>query len=270
MKKMIIFWAMIFLSSVFAFRCYAVEIKFSDFSDISMLAINGSARVIASDDGIVLRITSAESWQGGSFFSKSPLNVSEFSSFFKFRITQPGGVIDKSGESGADWLRFVVQAVGTSLGSTGEIGGSIGAEFDIFQNNWDPSSNHIAIDTAGSLSHKADFSDTAYVSTKFDNGKIWYSWVDYDGTVLELRVSQTQTRPSEPTLSMEVDIPEIIGQNIAYAGFISATGDGWANHDILYWEYRDAYPCNGDISGDGKIGLEEAIHALQVVSGLTP
>ena len=33
---------------------------------------------------------------------------------------------------------------------------------------------------------------------------------------------------------------------------------------------QSVYSANGDMNGDGKIGLEEAIIALQVVSGIRP
>lgn len=63
------------------------------------------------------------------------------------------------------------------------------------------------------------------------------------------------------------------GPTLSFDGslYISATNP--ENPDLFNEVYRltrnhpDHY-CGGDISGDNKIGLEEAIHALQVVSGL--
>ena len=40
---------------------------------------------------------------------------------------------------------------------------------------------------------------TAVVGTRMNDGNVWYSWVDYDGSThdLEVRLSQSSSRPSQ-------------------------------------------------------------------------
>ena len=138
-------------------------------------------------------------------------------------------------EPGADGLVFVVQSVSSSIGGSGGgigyagIPNSVGVEFDTWWNGEqnDPDSNHVGIDANGSVDHGAPAAFTAGIRPNFDNGLPWHAWVDYDGTTLEVRVSQSIDRPMLPTLSRVMDIPVTIGSNDAYVGFTSGTGGAW-------------------------------------------
>jgi hypothetical protein len=254
-----------FLAAVFlltlATNAFAVQVQFNGFSDTSGLTLNGATATASTADGIVLRLTPASGGKSGSAFSSQTVNAATFSTFFKFRITNPGGsIFDCNAEAGADGIVFVVQSVSSDIGGTGQgigysgIDSSVGVEFDTWCNaaNNDPSSNHLGIDTDGSVNHGAGSLNTVNVTPNFDNGQIWYAWVDYNGTTLEARVSQSSVRPATPKLTRVLDIPSILGQNSAYVGFTSGTGSDWGNHDILYWEYRDSFdPIQGDPSAGG-------------------
>lgn len=229
----------------------ATVVNFPNFATTSGLKLNGSAKIVDSSDGKVLRLTAAQGAQSGSAFSQKTLNANKFSTFFKFRITEPGGaVFDCNTQPGADGLVFVVQAVSESIGGSGQgigyagIANSVGVEFDTWCNagNNDPNSNHLAIVVDGSVTHASNSADVLPITPDFDDGNIWYVWVDYDGTTLEVRANQTGTRPTNPTLSKKIDIPTHLGKvNNAYIGFTSGTGADWGNHDILSWEYRDQF-----------------------------
>lgn len=242
--------------SLFFIPCVSA-MTYNGFSDISSLTLNGATAVAATNDGAVLRVTPATSGQSGSAFSTVTVNAARFSTFFKFRITEPGGsIFDCNTESGADGLVFVVQSVASNIGGSGGgigyagIGTSIGVEFDTWCNaaNNDPNSNHLGIDRNGSVDHGSGAdSNTVTISPNFDDGNIWYVWVDYDGTVLEVRANQSGLRPSLPTLSQSIDIPTTLGGvTDAYVGFTSGTGSDWGNHDVLFWEYREDFdPISG-------------------------
>ena len=224
----------------------ALTVSFSDFSSTTGLTLNGSASVVNTSDGDVLRLTPASPSQSGSFFSSTAINASSFSSYFTFRITEPGGSpFDGNTDSGADGLVFVIQSVSSSIGGIGQgigyegIGTSVGIEFDTWHNSAynDPDSNHLGIDTNGNMVSVA----TEGIATRFDDENLWHAWVDYDGTTLEVRTNQTGVRPGTSTLSYNLDIVNLLGQSSAFVGFTSGTGADWGNHDIVSWEYRDDY-----------------------------
>jgi hypothetical protein len=235
---------------VAATTAQAATIKFGDFSDTSLLTLNGSAATTTTADGTVLRLTPASGGQSGSAFSSATINASNFSTFFSFRITDPGGTIfDCNSEPGADGIVFVAQAVSSSIGGSGlgigysGISPSVGVELDTWCNasNNDPSSNHLGIDLNGVVNHGPGSPFTANVSPNFDDGNIWYTWIDYDGATMEVRANQTGNRPLLPTLTRDLDLSSLLGQDTAYVGFTSGTGLDWGNHDILTWEYRDRF-----------------------------
>ncbi|WP_233902915.1 putative Ig domain-containing protein [Stieleria maiorica] len=228
----------------------SVFVQFKDFSDTSALKLNGAARTLNSQDGRVLRVTSAGPSQAGSFFSSTQVNAADFSSAFSFRITNRGGrIFDCNSIAGADGIVFVVQSVSSSIGSSGQgigyagISRSVGVEFDTWCNaaNRDPSSNHIGINVGGTVNHGSGAPHTRNISPDFDNGSIWYAWVDYDGTELEVRVSQNDIRPEQPQLTRQLDIPQIINSETAFVGFTSGTGADWGNHDIINWQYNESF-----------------------------
>jgi hypothetical protein len=242
----------------------ATVLEYTDFSSTSGLTLNGEAAVTTTSDGQVLRIVPAEGYIEGSAFSSTAINVSTFGTEFKFRLTEPGGGFDGTG-TGADGFVFVIQyesptAIGDGGGGQGYKGiePAVGVEFDTWLNTEvDLSSNNLEIYNG--------YESLAYidVSPNFDDGSLWFAWINYDGTTLEVRANQTGVRSALPLLSCEVDIPYILGTSMAFVGFTAATGAGWENHDIISWKYVDSY--NPDVSvpepatmlllGFGLIGL---------------
>lgn len=243
----------------------ATTMSFSNFSDTSLLDLNGTATTTTTSDGTVLRLTSATTNQSGSAFSYATVNAATFSTFFTFRITNFGGTLfDCNTRTGADGLVFVAQSVSSSVGGAGAgigysgIPNSVGVEFDTWCNaaNNDPSSNHIGIDTNGNVNHGSGALYTTNVATNFDDGNIWYAWVDYDGTNLEVRANQTGVRSATALLSRTLDLTTILGQANAYIGFTSGTGADWGNHDVIAWEYRDSFnPIDNRIPEPATITL---------------
>jgi len=227
----------------------AVDLAFSNFSDTTGLTINGSAAVVGTGDGDVLRLVPADLWQRGTFFTTEQVDAATFSAFFKFRVTNPGGYWSDGTDTGGNGLAFVIQLVVNNTGGdcTGPgyrwIDPSIAVEFDTFQSaeHNDPSSNHLGINLNGDVDHGSGAPFTADVSPLFDDGNVWYAWVDYDGTNMEVRANQTGLRPATPTLSRELDLAGILGYTAAYVGFTAATDLAWGDHDILTFQYRNCY-----------------------------
>ena len=230
-------------------------VTFNDFSSTAGLTVNGDAvgnLNNAIDPDPVLRLAPSATGQAGSAFTDTALNVGGFSTSFEFRITSAGGPADVTGQAGADGLTFAIQSIGpTALGGAGGgigylgISPSVAVEFDTFNNDpvnfptvADPDSNHLGVDVNGSVVSLV----TAAVAPRFDDGRLWHAWVDYDGTSLEVRASQTGLRPIFPNASVVIDIPATIGSTAGYVGFTAGTGAAVGDHDIVSWQFDSAIP----------------------------
>ncbi|MHB9035834.1 MAG: lectin-like domain-containing protein [Armatimonadota bacterium] len=263
-RRSVVIVCMIAISLVCG-AAHAADVTYNGFSSTAGLTLNGSSSVQTTVDGQVLRVCPAAPSSAGSVFSSTTVNAANFSTFFKFRITNRGGsLFDGNTVVGADGIVFVVQSVSNSIGGGGYgigyvgIGNSVGAEFDTWHNsyNYDPDSNHLGIDINGVVNHGPGSPYTQPISPDFDDGNIWYAWIDYNGTNLEVRTNQTGVRSAAADLSRPLNISTILGQNNAYVGFTSGTGADWGNHDILYWTYRDHYdPVTPTVPEPGSLLL---------------
>ncbi|MEM0983889.1 MAG: hypothetical protein AAGI17_08060 [Planctomycetota bacterium] len=222
------------------------SVSFPDFSNTNGLTLSGSATALSTSDGDIIRLAARNEFSG-SVFSSTPISAAQFSAAFSFRITDPGGITDAFGERGADGLVFVVQTVSDDIGGGGGglgysgIAPSVAVEFDTFGNTTfnDPSSNHVGIDVNGSVTSLV----TANFAPDFDNGEDFFAWVDYNGQLLTVSVSETNVRPAAPLLSLAIDIPATIGQGSAFVGFTAGTASAWGNHDLLSFSYDSTIPA---------------------------
>jgi hypothetical protein len=223
---------------------FAAPILYTDFSSTAGLTLNGAA----AQAGNVLRVTPADFDQSGSVFSTSQITLGAgytFSTFFVFQITESGGIGDEDG-AGADGLAFIIQTNSNTAGGSGGglgyegLANSVAVEFDTFNNGTgffnDPNGNHVGIAVGGGFN-----GPTAIVSNRINDGNVWYAWADYDGTTLEVRLSDSSLRPSAAIVTRAVDLAAELGSINAFVGFTSGTGSGIGNHDILRWEFRDSF-----------------------------
>jgi hypothetical protein len=118
---------------------FTQTVSFSNFSSSGGLKLAGTAAIAKTDDGAVLRLTKATCCSAGSAFTAKAvpfaIGADTFSTFFQFRLTDPGGL------SAGDGIVFVLRTAGSpALGQTGEfegydgIGQSLGVKFDTFKN----------------------------------------------------------------------------------------------------------------------------------------
>jgi hypothetical protein len=91
------------------------------------------------------------------------------------------------------------------------------------------------------------------ISGRFNDGTVWFVWVDYNGVtdVLEARVSNTAARPASPSVSTSVNLPVILGTTNAFVGFTSGTGAGGGTHEILSWNLVGAFAPVGQTPTPG-------------------
>jgi hypothetical protein len=227
------------------------HITFDDFSSTSNLSLNGSAQALSTGDGNVIRLVGGQTPQAGSVFFNMPLNISDFSATFEFRISNAGGLPDGTGEPGGDGLVFVLQDQGPdALGGAGHdlgygsISPSVAVEFDTWDNGgWiaDINSNHAGILEDGSVDHSlVPWNFPISVAPQFDDGNKWYVWVDYDGTTLEMRASQNGIRPTDSIVETSFFLSSLMdpnGPQTAYVGFTAGQWNAWGDCDLIRWEF---------------------------------
>lgn len=226
------------------------EFHFRDFSTLDELVLSGNTPDIAkkSERKKALRLTDELYQSGGAFFHKriSLRDRASFSAAFSFRFHHPMGATDTDNIQGADGIAFVVQTKNNQVGNAGAgigyegIKDSVAVEFDTwFNEGADPDGNHIGINVDGELKSLK----TKSIPVPFNNGKVWYAWVDYHGPTkrLEVRVSPQKQRPIVPDLVHDIDLVSILKQTDVYVGFTSATGMAGNIHDVLHWRFRGEY-----------------------------
>ena len=233
----------------------AQTVFYPNFASTAGLSLQGTAVTAKTADGTVLRLAQSTTWQAGTAFTAATVPFSTaadtFSTYFQFRITNPGGIAP------ADGIVFVIRDAGTpALGQVGGavgydgIGHSIGVKFDTYQNDREINDNHVAIQTNGVWLD--EFTQTPYgvgnclkptgVAGCMSNGHLWSVWIDYDGVSLHVAVADGSTRRPADLVGAPVSLPSILNlASAAYVGFTGATGAGTENHDILNWQYSNTY-----------------------------
>ena len=152
----------------------AQQIRFSDFSSLTNLQLNGSTHQATWQGNKVLRLTdgplapnSHNPEQSSSYFKiKQPL-TSGFTTWFEFQIHTPAICCNPG-----DGVAFIIQnstatdptygahgagvtAVGAYNGGMGYAGinNNLAIEFDTQQDAWDPNGNHVSIQSCGPLTN---------------------------------------------------------------------------------------------------------------------
>jgi hypothetical protein len=234
-------------------------ITYTDFSNLSGIVRSGSTAAIpnpaiGSGGQQVLRITNNLGQAGGAFLDQMvPLQdasqtfKASFSTAFDFQMTHPMGIADENG-MGADGIVFVIQTTSNQYGGPGVGLGysglpkSVGIEFDTWDNGAmdHNSGNHVAVLANGSLNELAEANVPGGL---MKNGNVWHAWIDYDGDTknLEVRVTESATRPAAPLLSYTIDLPAVLQQSDAYVGFTGATGASGNYQDIRAWQFTNVY-----------------------------
>jgi len=240
-------------------------VTFGDFSSTAGLTLIGGAATASTSDGAVLRVTPAVGSDSGAAYSTSPITLGShdtFSTTFKFRFTNPGGI------DPADGITFVLAAnpsglggVGVGMGYSG-VPNSVAIEFDTYNNagyglgNDDGnSSNHVSIDTGGSLTNanlvnvygngSCGFPGGSPAQNNYatpgcmSNGDVWTATVGYDGSKLSFTLQDGSSAPDVIYTGVALDIAAQLGTDQAYVGFTAGTGAGWENHDILSWSFAN-------------------------------
>jgi hypothetical protein len=208
-----------------------IPIYSPNFSSSGGWQINGNASIIS---GTYLRLTPNAGAQAGSAFWKQKVSLPtdfSFSTYFISRMT-PG--------SRADGMTFCIQQASNSAGSSGGglgyqgiPGRSIAIEYDIYDNGEIGGNNHIALDINGVL-----HGTTNVVASPVNlaDGTNKHNWIEYNGAtrVLEVRISNTTTRPTAATLTVtNLNLAaNFLNNTDVFFGFTAATGGATAEHAV--------------------------------------
>jgi legume-like lectin family protein len=231
-------------------------VNFPNFCSTSSFTLNGVTASLNPNAQCVLRLTNNIGQSGSAFLTNtfSLASDASFSTFFSFQILNPVGIGDGDG-AGADGIVFAVQSVSNTAGGAGGgigyagITNSVGVELDTFNNSEPGGGNHIGIDLNGSVTSVVSLA----IPGRFNDGAVWFVWVDYNGItdLLEARVSNTATRPAAASVSTTVNLPVVLSTTNAFVGFTSGTGAGGGTHEILSWDLVGSFAPIGQTPTPG-------------------
>ena len=206
------------------------------FPNATGLQLNGSTKVNANS----LELTDGGSYEAGSAFWTTPVNIQSFTTNFTFQLTS----------AVADGFTFTIQNAGATAlgnlggglgygvdpngGTTGGIAKSVAIKFDIYSNSGEGS------DSTGIFTNGASPTNPAVSLTSsgivLSSGDTISAQLVYNGTTLTLNLTDTVTNNTF-SQAFTVNIPSTVGANTAYVGFTGGTGGGTAIQNIKTWTF---------------------------------
>ena len=208
----------------------------SGFPSATGLQLNGATKVNANS----LELTDGGSYEAGSAFWTTPVNIQSFTTNFTFQLTS----------AVADGFTFTIQNAGTTAlgnlggglgygvnpngGTTGGIAKSVAIKFDIYSNSGEGS------DSTGIFTNGASPTNPAVSLTSsgivLSSGDTISAQLVYNGTTLTLNLTDTVTGKTFAN-AFTINIPSTVGANTAYVGFTGGTGGGTAIQNIKTWTF---------------------------------
>ncbi len=195
--------------------------------------------------GQALQLTDGSLNEARSAYFANPVNVQKFTTDFDFQLSN----------AVANGFTFVIQNQGlNALGSNGaglgyglspqgtgaSIANSVAVKFDVYNSNGEGADSvGLYVDGASPTVPATDLSTTGIVLA---SGNIIHAHIAYDGANLTLTLTDA-TANATATSTYPVNIPAVVGGNIAYVGFTGSTGStAGATQNILDWTYAVILP----------------------------
>jgi autotransporter-associated beta strand protein len=203
----------------------------------SQLTLNGSTAI----NGSKLELTNGAANQAGSVFSTSAVDISNFTTQFTFQLT--------GGTSTAEGITFAIEGVSSTalgqsggglgygasqIGGSGGIGSSLAIKFDTFSDQGE-GNNSTGLYLNGAAPTSTN-SITLPSSLNLHSGDVFQVTMTYNVGTLAVTIEDTATSAST-TNNYSVNIPNIVGNGVAYVGFTGSTGFQTATQDILTWTF---------------------------------
>jgi hypothetical protein len=209
------------------------------------IQFNGSTDL----DDFRLQLTNGGSFEAGSAFYATPVNVQSFTTTFQFQLSNPV----------ADGMTFTIQNVGpTALGSSGgglgyaTIPTSVAIKFDLYSNAGEgPDSTGMYFNGASPTMPAINLTGTGI---NLHSGDYMNVSITYDGKNLNLNITDDLTLATW-SQTFAINIPAIVGGNTAYVGFTAGTGGSSASQKLTAWTYLAGPPLPNYPSGFDNANL---------------
>jgi len=209
----------------------------------SIMTFDGSTGL----DDTRLQLTSGGTYQAGSAWYNTPVNIQSFTTDFGIQLSNPS----------ADGMTFTIQGTGLSaLGPAGgglgygpdsptnpsasantPIGKSVAIKFDLYSNAGE-GANSTGLYTNGA-SPTTPAIDLTSSGVSLHSGNLLAVHMSYNGTVLSMTITDTVTSATFST-SWTVNIPSIVGGNTAYVGFTGGTGGLSSSQKVGTWTFSSS------------------------------
>nr|GEX30476.1 L-type lectin-domain containing receptor kinase VIII.1-like [Tanacetum cinerariifolium] len=227
----------------------AAETISFDFQSLSLntLKLMGDARLVNTSIMLTQDLAVPTSGAGAVLYEKpvrfkrAGNNIpASFTTFFSFAIS------NLNPDSIGGGLAFVIapdeDVIGGSGGYLGVPTGAIGIEFDTLMDVEfeDISGNHIGVDLASMVSDYS--SDLDLINVDLKSGDLVNSWVEYNGSSLQLNisVSYSNMKPSKPVLSVKLDLSKYLNE-FMYVGFTGSTQGSTEVHSVEWWTFASSF-----------------------------
>jgi hypothetical protein len=230
------------------------DFTFADFSSTTGLTLVGNPTV----NGTNLRMTAAlEGQLGAAWYVDKQSIAGGFTTEFRFRITEPGGVPDFFNGLGADGLAFVIQnADGGIIGNPGSgmgyetIPNSLAVEFDTWGHPFfgDPNGNHVSVQSLGTAPNSYTPNASLGLNQnipELTSGNTFLARIVYAPGTITVFLDGVQV------LNVAVDLSTLLNldQGRAWVGFTASTGGAWENHDLASWTFTSGAACYPNCDG---------------------
>ena len=206
--------------------------SFSDFSSTTGLVGNGFGPN-ALHNGTRLALTSNVNNEARSVWWNQAVPIDTFTSHFSY-------VGSNSANSG-DGFTFTLQNTGTSaLGSLGSnlgySGGTIGSNsvavaFNLYNGSSYGSNFGFA------SADVAPVTSTSITPADLHNGDTYNITLSYDGTALAVTATDASNSAKTFHSSEVINLPQVLGANIATVGFTASTGSSVSTQELTHWDF---------------------------------
>ncbi|KAL6145851.1 hypothetical protein ACLB2K_056535 [Fragaria x ananassa] len=167
-------------------------------------------------------------------FSVSNLNPSSIGGGLAFIISPDDEIV---GDAGGFMGLMRVDDSGSGSGP-----GFVAVEFDTLMDVEfkDINGNHVGLDLNSMVSSQVG--DLAAADIDLKSGDLVNCWIEFDGSgrVLNISVSYSNLKPSDPLLSFPLDLDQYVN-DFMYVGFSGSTQGSTEVHSVEWWSFSSSF-----------------------------